>query len=186
MENFNFWDYEVWGFINLIAMLLISLLAANSLKKIIPALKKSLIPSSVLGGMLLLLTSIIYESITGELLFNTKFFGGNGCGYLEIFTYHCLALGFIATTLKPSNGKFGKERTREIFNTGINTVATYILQGILGIAITMIFAKFTEGLIAGAGTLLPFGYGQGTGQALNYGNIYEQENAKKEPKENNK
>lgn len=175
MENFSFWDSEVWATFNLIAVLLGSLLAANSLKKLIPALKKSLIPSSVLGGLLLLIASVIYESATGNNLFNTGFFGGNGTGKLEILTYHCLALGFIATTLKPSSGKFGKERSREIFDTGVTTVSTYLLQGILGLSITLIAASIVKELFAAAGVILPFGYGQGTGQALNYGNIYEQE-----------
>ena len=175
MENFSFWDYEVWGTFNLIAVLLVSLLAANSLKKLIPPLKKSLIPSSVLGGLLLLIVSVVYESAAGVSFFNTDFFGGNGAGKLEILTYHCLALGFIATTLKPSSGKFGRERSREIFDTGVTTVSTYLLQGILGIGITIAAAAMVKGLFPAAGVLLPFGYGQGTGQALNYGNIYELE-----------
>ena len=175
MENFNFWDPQVWGVFNLAAVLLGSLLAANSLKKLIPALKYSLIPSSVLGGVLLLIASIIYESITGGNLFNTQFFGGSGAGVLEIITYHGLALGFIATTLKPSNGKFGKKRSREIFDTGVTTVSTYLLQGILGLGITLIAALIVKDMFAAAGVILPFGYGQGTGQALNYGNIYELE-----------
>lgn len=175
MENFNFWDYEVWGTINLLAVLMGSLLAANSLKKWIPALKRSLIPSSVLGGILLLIASVIYESVTGNNLFNTQFFGGNGAGVLEILTYHGLALGFIATTLKPSGHKFGKKRSREIFDTGVATVATYLLQGVLGLGITVAAALIVKDLFAAAGVILPFGFGQGTGQALNYGNIYEQE-----------
>ena len=175
MESFNFWDSQVWGVFNLLAVLLGSLLAANSLKKLIPALKKSLIPSSVLGGLLLLLASIIYESATGNNLFNTQFFGGNGSGVLEILTYHGLALGFIATTLKPADSKFGKERSREVFDTGVTTVATYLLQGVLGLGITLIAAFVSKDMFAAAGVLLPFGYGQGTGQALNYGNIYELE-----------
>ena len=175
MENFSFWDYEVWGTFNLIAVLLVSLLAANSLKKLIPALKKSLIPSSVLGGLLLLIVSVIYETAAGVSFFNTNFFGGNGTGKLEILTYHCLALGFIATTLKPSSGKFGRQRSREIFDTGVTTVSTYLMQGVLGIGITIVTAAIIQGLFPAAGVLLPFGYGQGTGQALNYGNIYELE-----------
>lgn len=175
MENFSFWDVQVWGVFDLLAVLLGSLLAANSLKKAIPALKRTLIPSSVLGGLLLLAAAVIYESITGENMFNTAFFGGNGAGVLEVLTYHGLALGFIATTLKPSKGKFGKQRSREIFDTGVTTVSTYLLQGILGLGITMLAALLVKDLFSAAGVLLPFGFGQGTGQALNYGNIYEQE-----------
>ena len=32
----NFWDFSVWGDLHLIAMLLLSLLVANALKKAIP------------------------------------------------------------------------------------------------------------------------------------------------------
>ena len=46
----NFWDFSSWGFFNLVAVLLASLLAANMLKRSIPLLEKSLIPTSVLGG----------------------------------------------------------------------------------------------------------------------------------------
>ena len=175
MENFNFWDSDVWGTFNLVAVLLGSLLLANSLKKIIPWLKRSLIPSSVLGGMILLIFASVYEAVTGNILFNTAFFGGEGAGKLEILTYHGLALGFIATTLKPASGKFGKKRSREIFDTGVLTVSTYLVQAVLGLGITIVASLIVKDMFAAAGVLLPFGYGQGTGQALNYGNIYEQE-----------
>lgn len=176
VENFNFWDSDVWGFFNLLAILFLSLLAANVLKKVIPFLHYSLIPTSVLGGILLLLVSLIYEGIAGTRFFDTAFFGGNGSGTLEILTYHALALGFIATTLKPSDGKMTKERSVEIFNTGATTVATYLLQGVLGLGITLLASLTVKGMFSAAGVLLPFGFGQGTGQALNWGNVYETEN----------
>ena len=62
----NFWDFSVWGPINLIAVLLLSLLAANLLKKYIPGLEQSLIPSSVLGGGILLLISSVYTIFTDK------------------------------------------------------------------------------------------------------------------------
>ena len=39
----------------------------------------------------------------------------------------------------------------------------------------MIAAFVVKDFFSAAGMLLPFGYGQGTGQAMNYGNIYETE-----------
>ena len=169
----NFWDFKVWSGFNLVAVLLISLLAASILKKIFPALKASLVPTSVLGGGILIVVAGVYKLITGDIMFDTPFFGGNGTAVLEIITYHALALGFIASTLKPSGSKMTKQRTTEIFNTGITTVATYLLQGIFGMAISIVAALFVKDFFAAAGLLLPFGYGQGTGQALNYGGIYE-------------
>ena len=169
----NFWDFKVWGFVNLIAVLLLSLLHANLLKKSIKPLRMSLIPTSVLGGVFVLILSIVYQSVTGKLLFDTAFFGGNGMATMEIITYHCLAFGFIATTFRSKRRHKGMRRTVEVFNTGVTTVATYLLQGVLGMGITLIVALFADDFLAAAGILLPFGYGQGTGQALNYGGIYE-------------
>lgn len=169
----NFWDYSVWGSLNIIAVLLISLLAGNVLKKTIPGLQASLIPTSVIGGGILLIISGIYRLLTGKIFFEADFFGVNGIMTLEMITYHTLALGFIASTFKSSNGKLTKKRTVEIFNTGVTTVATYLLQAIFGMAISIIAALLVKDFFAAAGMLLPFGYGQGTGQALNYGGIFE-------------
>ena len=169
----NFWDYSVWGSINLIAVLLISLLAANVLKRWIRSLRRSLIPTSVLGGMMLLLVSFVFRQASGAEMFDTAFFGATGSDMLEIITYHALALGFIASAFRPGHGKLGPKRVREIFNTGVTTVSTYLLQGIAGLAVTLAAAAVMPGFFRAAGILLPFGYGQGTGQALNYGGIYE-------------
>lgn len=169
----NFWDFSVWGSFMLFAVLLASLLLANMLRRSIPFLEKSLIPTSVLGGGILLVAAIVYKAITGDLLFDTAFFGGNGYATLETLTYHTLALGFIATAFKTSNGKLSKKRTGEIFNTGVTTVSTYLLQAVVGMGITIIASYIIADFFSSSGILLAFGYGQGTGQAMNYGGIYE-------------
>ena len=171
----NFWDYNVWGFIILITVLLGSLLGGNILKKAMPALKKSLVPTSVLGGGILLVIAAVYKAFTGEVMFDTAMFGGNGTTVLEGITYHTLALGFIASALKTSNNKMTKKRSMEIFDSGVTTVATYLIQAIVGLSITMMVSLVIKDFFPAAGVLLPFGYGQGTGQAMNYGNIYEME-----------
>lgn len=171
----NFWDSSVWGSFMLLAVLLSSLLVANMIKKSVPFLQESLIPTSVLGGGILLGIAGIYRVLTGDAIFDSAFFGGNGSANLEILTYHTLALGFIASAFKTSDNKLTKERTVEIFNTGVTTVATYLLQAVVGFAITMITALIIKDFFSAAGVLLPFGYGQGTGQAMNYGGIYENE-----------
>ena len=168
-----FWDYSVWGFFNIFAILLVSLLVANAMKKMIPALEASLIPTSVLAGILLLVFSMIYDQFTDVKFFDSKLFGQNGYAYMEMITYHTLALGFIAGSLKTTGGKLSKKRATEIFNTGVTTVSTYLVQAVVGMGITMIVALILPGFFQAAGLLLPFGFGQGTGQAMNYGNIYE-------------
>lgn len=188
---------NAWGFLCLLAVLLLALLLANMLKRKIPLLRKSLIPTSVLAGLIVLIVSSIYTIATrGEYLFELEFFGapskyssvysqiaGNeffaddlkmsGLNVLETVTYHCLALGFIATAFKPAQGKLTKKRSGEVFNSGVTTVSTYLLQAILGMVITMVACLFIPGLTNYAGIILCFGFGQGTGQALNFGNIYQ-------------
>ena len=169
----NFWDPGVWGSVNLMAVLLLSLLLANLMKKKIKLFGRSLIPTSVLGGLLLLVVTNVYRAITGVSMFDTAFFGGNGTAKAEVITYHALALGFIASAFKPIGDKIRRERVRAVFNTGFTTVATYLLQGVLGLGITLLWAQFDSSKFPGAGILLPLGYGQGSGQALNWGGVYE-------------
>ena len=195
--------FDAWGIVSIVAVLLLSLLAANMLKRRVPLLKKSLIPTSVLAGLIILTISCIYTGVyylvTGEsgYLFNLEFFGSpskeilddienggflaqykqyfslTGLELLEIITYHSLALGFIATAFKPVQEKLSKKRGTEVFNAGVTTVSTYLLQAILGMAITMIAALFVGGLTNYSGVILCFGYGQGTGQAFNFGQQYQ-------------
>ena len=169
----NFWDSSVWGSLNLVTVLLLSLLAASLLKKSVKVLQDSLIPTSVVGGAILLCIAAVYKFITKEVMFDTAFFGGSGSSVLEVITYHTLALGFIASAFTGSGQKLSKQRNIEIFNTGVTTVSTYLIQAIVGLGITIIAAQIMKDFFAASGILLPFGYGQGTGQALNYGNIYE-------------
>ena len=65
-ESLDFTNSGVWTFILLISVLCASLLLANVLKRLIPFLKKSLIPTAVLAGLILLIISSVYTSITGK------------------------------------------------------------------------------------------------------------------------
>lgn len=172
----DFSDSAVWSAILLIAAILGSLLIANTVKRKIKPLRNSLIPVSVLGGIILLIVSVVVKSITGKYLFDMDSFCAgstrSGMDILEIVTYHCLAIGFIAMTLRKGKGK-DKTRTRDVINTGLTTVNTYLIQAALGVIITIIASFFIPKLLKCSGLLLCFGYGQGTGQALNYGSIYE-------------
>ena len=57
----NFWDYSVWGSLNIIAVLLLSLLAGNVIKKAVPILRASLIPTAVIGGCVILIFEGVYK-----------------------------------------------------------------------------------------------------------------------------
>lgn len=177
----NFWDSNIWSLMILVGVLLIGMLIAHMLKKNIKFLSKSLIPPSVLGGIIILVFTTIYKLITKETFFDLEIFSVvgtaekaiTGSQILEAVTYHMLGIGFIATALRSGKKSDSKKRATDIFNSGVTTVTTYLIQAILGIIITIVAVQFIPGLIEAAGIILCFGYGQGTGQALNYGKIYE-------------
>ena len=179
----SFSELSVWTLIMVFAALLLSMLVAAALKQFIPALKKTLIPVSVLGGLLLLVVSTIVYYAAGDYLFNLAAFGDGtdgsmtGMQVLELVTYHCLGIGFIASGMRSSKKKFTKKRAVEVFDSGVTTVNGYLIQAFAGLIITIVavWAIGTDGMISAAGILLAFGFGQGTGQALNYGKIYENE-----------
>jgi len=62
----NFWDSDVWGFLTLLGLLLGGLMFANFLKRKIGFLRRSLIPASVLAGIVLLAVSFAYTMIVGK------------------------------------------------------------------------------------------------------------------------
>ncbi len=160
----NLWDSGVWNFIIVLTVLLIGMMAANVLRRVIPPLRRSMIPSSVLGGFLVLIAGFIYKKITGNPMLDVR--------TLEALTYHGLGLGFVAMSLKTTEREKDPHRQRDIFNSGLTTVAGYLLQGIAGLAITIGFS-YALGSFPAAGLLLPMGYGQGPGQAYNWGHTYE-------------
>lgn len=176
-----FSEFEVWSFLLILGTLLFSMLIASTLKRTFKFLEKSLIPVSVLGGIILLVISTIVYFATGDYLFNLPIYSPNeftynGMEVLELITYHSLGIGFIAMGMRFSDRKFTKQRSVEIFDSGVTTVNGYLLQVFIGMVIVMIamYVFNVDGLIEAAGILLAFGFGQGTGQALNFGAIYEQ------------
>jgi len=174
----NFWDSEVWSGLFLLTLLLGGMMAAHMIKRKIGFLRRSLIPASVLGGIILLAVSTICKVTIGDYIFNLDVFtsgtGFSGIGILEVLTYHGLGIGFVCMALRSQDNKRPRQtRGNDIFNSGVTTVSTYLLQGVLGMGITCVAALFLPDLIEASGILLAFGYGQGTGQALNYGALYE-------------
>ena len=86
MKDLHFWESDVWSWLLLFAVLLGSLLVGNTLRRKIPLLRNSLIPTSVIGGGVLLIVAAIYKLITKEVMFDTAVFGGVGTENLEIIT----------------------------------------------------------------------------------------------------
>ena len=169
-ESVAFYDISVWRSILLIGILLVSLLLAHVLKCTGP-LKNSLLPNAVLGGIIVLIISTVLYYTTGDYLFNQSWISADGSGMntLEILTYHCLAVGFIAMTLRENDSKKVKGRLAEVIDSGLLTIGSYLVQGITGVVITIIAALLIAGILPGSGMLLCFAFSQGTGQALTQG-----------------
>ena len=127
----DFWDASVWSLIITLTILLVAMMAANILRRSITPLRRLMIPNAVLGGFLLLLAEGIFKVVSGGQTFIDK-------DILEILTYHGLGLGFVAMTLRTLEKQAkGAERT-DVFNTGVTVVATYLIQALLGLGITML------------------------------------------------
>ena len=160
----NFWDVEVWSFVITLAILFGAMLLANALRRQIPLLRRSLIPSSVLGGFLVLIADAIFKGIFGHSMFNTS--------TLEALTFHGLGLGFVAMAMRHTEKIGGKKARRDVFATSTVVVGSYLLQALVGLAVTVALF-YLIGSYAAGGVLLPMGYGQGPGQAYNWGSIYQ-------------
>ncbi len=165
-------DYSqlsVWEGVLHFGVLSILLLTANTLRRKIPFLRKSLLPTAVIAGFIgLILKETIFIRIVSEARYQAS------SDFLRIIIYHSIALGFIALGLKMQKKVVDeKVKTRSLFS-GLLIVSTYMLQGIVGISLTlaMTYTLFPQ-LFSGAGMLLPMGFGQGPGQASNIGSLYE-------------
>ena len=71
----SFSELSIWTFIMVFATLLASMLIASILKRFIPFLQKTLIPVSVLGGIILLIISTTVYFTVGDYLFNLPVYG---------------------------------------------------------------------------------------------------------------
>lgn len=151
---------EAWMWLVQFCILATALLLGNALRTQIPFLKKSLLPSALLGGLLLL----IFKTLPGcDKLLNKN--------VMEIITYHTLGLGFVALALK-NNKIESKSSPMKVVETGALTASTYVIQGIVGLLVTIPLFYFGKRFFYASGLLLPMGYGQGPGQALNFGKIF--------------
>jgi ESS family glutamate:Na+ symporter len=153
---------EAWQWLVQFCILATALLLGNVLRTQVPFLKKSLLPSALLGGLLLL----IFKAFPGCREIINK-------PMMEIATYHALGLGFVALALK-NNKVESKSSTMKVVETGALTASSYVIQGIVGLLVSIPFFIFGKRLFYAAGLLLPMGYGQGPGQALNFGKIFTQ------------
>ena len=138
------------------------LLLANIIRRKVSFIRKALMPTAVLAGFLALILRLLnVVKIDNSLM--------------EMITYHTIAIGFIALSLViPKQGDKNYSKTLTGAKSGALIVSTYLLQGSIGLIIS-IGLSFTikPDMFKAAGILLPMGFGQGPGQANNVGSTYE-------------
>lgn len=159
--DFSAANITLWSPIIQIGTIAGLILFANVLRRKIPFIRKTLMPTAVLAGFILLLL----KSLGVLEIIDTEF--------LESLTYHALALGFIAMALrKPEKGSESGAMIGS--KSGALIVSTYLVQAIVGLVISLALAyTFMPDLFKASGILLPMAYGQGPGQANNVGTTYQ-------------
>ncbi len=141
---------------------------ATVIKLKIKLFQKHLMPTSMLAGIIgfivLQLARYGFGWVTEEKLVQIQ----HELGFL---VSHLMAIGFIALALKDRS----KKKNNAIANTGYAIVITYMIQGILGLGISLLLVNFLfPDLFPPFGMLLPLGFAQGPGQAVNIGIKWEQ------------
>lgn len=158
--DFSAENTALWNWIIQIGVIAGSILLANLLRRKVKFIRKSLMPTAVLAGFILLLLNSL-----NILNINMQF--------MEMLTYHCLAIGFIAMSLRIPSKESGSGALIGS-KSGALIVSTYLVQAIVGLVISLGLAyTIMPDFFKASGILLPMAYGQGPGQANNVGTTYQ-------------
>ena len=168
MDVVSSWDFSlanygaVWSFLAQLGLLLMFLMLGNVLRRTIPLFRKCLIPSALLGGTLLLIVDVICKQFDVILVDNRL---------MQVITYHCLAIGFAAMSLKTERSAHKTTKT-QVVEFGALQGGCYMLQAFTGLAITLVLfllTRYGDTVISYiSGLILPLAYGQGPGNALSW------------------
>jgi len=158
--DFSSANTNLWNPIVQMGIIAGLILLANTLRQKIPFIRNSLMPTAVLAGFILLLLRTLNIIAVNP-------------SYLESITYHAIALGFIALSLRrPENQS--ESGALLAGKNGALIVSTYMVQAATGLIISLVLAyTVMPNLFKASGILLPMAYGQGPGQANNVGTTYE-------------
>ena len=168
MDYASSWDFTlanygaVWAFLIQFGLLLLFLMLGNILRRTIPLFRKCLIPSALLGGGLLLIVNVVTKQFDFYLVDNRL---------MQVITYHCLAIGFGAMTLKTEKSNH-KTNGTQVVEFGALQGGCYMLQAFVGLGITLLMFLLTRNgdkiISYICGLILPLAYGQGPGNALSW------------------
>ncbi|MDD4154793.1 MAG: hypothetical protein PHT30_05240 [Bacilli bacterium] len=172
---FNSGNFSVtWSIVVGLLVVFAILLFSNLLRRVVPFIRKSLLPVAFIGGAIGLGLKIAFQyselGITGDVVLTNGF-----TSMLQVITYHALAIGFISLGLKTIDKQRAKskEMGRDSVKSGLIIIGTYLIQAIVGVSLTIVFSLIFASVVPYAGILLPMGFGQGPGQAMNIGGIFQ-------------
>ena len=168
MNYASSWDFTmanydaVWAFLVQFGLLLLFLMLGNILRRTVPLFRKCLVPSALLGGTILLVVNMIGKQFGFALVDNRL---------MQVITYHCLAIGFAAMSLKTEKSTH-KTSNVQVLEFGALQGGTYMLQAFMGLGITIVLFMVTwygEQVVSYiCGLILPLAFGQGPGNALSW------------------
>lgn len=148
-----------WTYVIDLTLLSLFLGLALYIKRTVKFFQKFLVPTSIIAGFI--------GMILGPDILKIVDLNGDRLGNI---IYHLMAVGFIALALKERP----RDKSKAVVNTGFFIVSTYIVQGIIGFALSLLlFYTVFPDLFPPFGLLLPLGYGQGPGQAYSIGRQWE-------------
>ena len=150
----------VWNLIIQLGIIAAVVLFANMLRRCVPVIRRTLMPVSVLAGFIMLALKLVLQHGFGiDDIFDID--------VLDTLVYHCIALGFIAMSLRTS-AKTDKNNSAAGVKSGAIIVGSYLIQGLTGLVLTILLSlTIKPGLFKAAGLLLPMGYGQGSVPPMN-------------------
>ena len=171
MQLIDYSQTSTWNAVLVLGIIAVMILVAIHLRRY-KVFHKSLLPTAVLGGFLMLIVKLVgvkagvfHTDSEAYIKFNNV---------LQVLTYHGIAVGFIAMSLRTPNSDVKKGDKLVGPKSGAIIVSSYMIQGLVGLAISIgLSYTVMPKLFRASGILLPMGYGQGPGQANNFGTTFE-------------
>jgi ESS family glutamate:Na+ symporter len=139
------------------AVIGVLLLIATLIRRYVPIIQRSLVPNNIVAGILALTLGALTTGIIST-------------DRMGFYVYHLLGLTFIAVAMSKPRASSGMSPMQ----TGMMFIATYLVQGILGMLVTLgLIYTIMPDLFPGFGMLMPLAFGMGPGIAYSVATNWE-------------
>lgn len=133
------------------------LLLATLIRRYVPIIQQSLVPNNIVAGLLALALGALTIGIVST-------------DRMGFYVYHLLGLTFIAVAMSKPRTSSGISP----MHTGMMFIATYLVQGIIGMFVTLgLIYTIMPDLYPGFGMLMPLAFGMGPGIAYSVATNWE-------------